>query len=272
MFSIKTGSVDSIPSFDAAQRHYERTPHPRARSQGDLLFEENERPLGGNRQRHKRLVRNDDGSFGVVLYETEMIRYYPPAEDGSKRVKLYHHGSVSSSAFMARHGFSYPGESYPSTDIVPTRVPLIGNAYRDDGYWAADLVFNARNQLDIERSWHAPIEKIVTTPERRKERKEVAKCFAYLLEFVRKTERLEGCVRTPRDAINAMFYHGSKDAEHEAEVMNFLLRTPRNDTLNALCRELRLHLRDGRVPLPMFMPTEDAPNWRQLKRDCRVAG
>lgn len=272
MFSIKTGSMDSIPSFEAAKQHYERTPHPRARSRGDLLFEENERPLDGERQRHKRLVRNADGSFGVVLYETEMIRYYPPAEDGSTRVKLRHHDSVSSNAFMSRHGFSYPGEMVRVRFGQFVRVPLIGNVYHDDGYWAADLVFNARDQLDIARSWHAPIEKIVTTTARRKERKEVAKCFAHLLDFVRKTERLEGYVRTPRDAIDALFYRGSKDPEHEAEVMNFLLRTPRNDLLNALCRELCLHLRDGRVPLPMFMPSADAPNWRQLKRDCRVAG
>lgn len=271
MFSIHTRSMDSIHSFIAAKCHYERTQHPRARSRGDLLFKENERPLDGERRPHKRLVRNADGSFGVVLYETEMIRYYPPAEDGSKRVKLYHHGSVSSDAFMWRHGFRYPGETYTSTDLVPTRVPLIGNVYHDDGYWAADLVFNARSQLDIERSWHAPIEKIVTTPARRKERKEVAKCFAHLLHFAKQVPDRQWAPE-PRHAIEAMFYRGSKDPVHEAEVMQYLLFQHNEDMLSALCRALHLHLRDGHVPLPMFMPGADAPNWRQLKRDCRVAG
>ena len=273
MFSIHARSMYSIPSFDEAKRHYERTPHPRARSRGDLIFEENERPLDGARQHHKRLVLNKDGSFGVVLYETEMIRYYPPAEDGSKRVKLYHHGSVSSSAFMWRHGWSLGNGAKFDTYEGPVWVPLLCNARHPHEYWSADLVFDARDRLIVEKSWHVQMAKILTSPERKRARREVVKRFAHLVKFAAQTvsEAWRPGAIEPKDAIRGVFYDDSKAAE--SDVLQWPIACSQGPTAlnNRLCHALSLYLGDTQEVLPLFMPAADAPNWRAA-RNLRPAG
>ena len=274
MPSIKTGNMYSIPSFDAAKRHYERTPHPRARSRGDLLFKENERPLDGDRQWHKRMSFNaNDGSYSVWLYETEMLRYFAPDAAGRTRALVAYHGSTSSSAFMWRHGWSLGSGNVFDTAQGKVWVPLSCNARHPYEYWAADLVLDERRLLLPSESWHVPLSRAITSPERRRERRAVAKHFAHLVKFAAQTASLEWrpCAIEPRAAIHASFYDGNKDAE--GDVLQWLIACNQDATAlnNRLCNALRLYVKDVQEPLPMFMPAADAPKWRAA-RNLRPAG
>lgn len=90
MFSISTKDLPDIYSHESAARYFAAHTKPK-RSE----WLENERPLSGPRMHHKRLVKNNDGSYSCVLYHTPLITYSP---NGDIVVRM--HDSVSSRKFI----------------------------------------------------------------------------------------------------------------------------------------------------------------------------
>lgn len=71
MFSIATHHMQCLPDFAAAERHFENTPKP-----GGIYWDDDERPLGLNRERNKQLIRRAE-SYRARLYRSDLIYYYP---------------------------------------------------------------------------------------------------------------------------------------------------------------------------------------------------
>jgi hypothetical protein len=97
-FSVDTRNIPWIANFKAAQTYFEARALPASK-----LWQEHEnaRPLDGNRQPHKRIVKINNvlhgEGYAMMLYSTPLITYY---QDGTITVRL--HDSVSSSAFFYR--------------------------------------------------------------------------------------------------------------------------------------------------------------------------
>ena len=139
-----------IHSYEAAHKYFGTTP----RSRGAAWREnENERPLGTNRQHHYRIERGSLASYyDVILYSTAMARYYAPAADGSYQVCYTHDSRTLSSQFMGHVLGIGRAQQYRDTQGALRIVP-IGGA-REFG---TDLQFNSTGRLIVEGSTHALI-------------------------------------------------------------------------------------------------------------------
>lgn len=92
MFAINVYTLPSLTTHDACDRWYNSSKPPKGKA-----WRENERPLDDTRAHHKRIVKNDDGSYSLYLYQCEHLRYFA---DGDVAVELY--PSLSSKRFVER--------------------------------------------------------------------------------------------------------------------------------------------------------------------------
>jgi len=170
------GAVQSLYSYDAAKRHFESTPLPRTKRRGEPLWYENERPLSGDRQWHYRVVQGvQEAYYDACLYQTTMVRWHKPAEDGTQRVQVHYDSRNASVHFLWRMGF---GRQVRMCFVEGGEavIPVVVNAQRSGGWWALDLVY-AHERVIKEHSWHAPLGVRATSADARKYRRELLKFF-----------------------------------------------------------------------------------------------
>lgn len=177
MFGSDCRHCFSVPTYEYALQHWERTPLPRGRQWGV-----DERPLADNRKHHYRLVRHGDGlHFDAVLYSTVMMRVHKPTPEG-RRVQYTWRDSNTSKAFLwqvCNVGRVAPLRTTDGRDVL---APLGSNELSTD-LWFTDL--NSRT-IDVSRSRHEPVARLVRSQEllqwRKKLRTNLAPLFQ-LLEF-----------------------------------------------------------------------------------------
>lgn len=158
MFGSDCGGCFSVPTYERALAHWERTPLPRGK-----YWEPHQRPLDDRRKPHYRLEIGNDGEYyDVFLYNTVMARYHKPTADGW-RVQYNYHNSNTSHNFMGRvlglrtrvHGVL----SLRTTDGRTVMVP-IGTGSHFNAAFGASLWFVGDDVIDVSRSDH----EVVTIP------------------------------------------------------------------------------------------------------------
>lgn len=263
MFTINTHNMTSIGSFERAKSYFESTPRPRSKK-----WQEHQRPLDDVRATQKRIEKNADGSYGLWLYRTELIRYYAPDEDGFARVLVAYHPSQSSKAFVYRHYDGYPYFKFTRHDTgEEIWVPVSSNAFHNDDYWSVDLMVK-RSVIDVSRSWHIPVGVRCTSKERKAERRDACKPVEHLLNFAVKTAEPDAW--RPRKHLDRRTaeaaVQGSPDAQQALLQWAISYNSTSPATLkNALLQELHLYTGDDVKPLPMFPSVDLLPGYRSLR-------
>ena len=103
MYGNKAHECASIRNYAAAERHFNETKPVKSRTG---TWDSDERPLRRRSQHHYRLKHGTwqgRNFYDLVHYETTLIRYWEPFDNGDAVVSLLHHGSISSRSFMAAH-------------------------------------------------------------------------------------------------------------------------------------------------------------------------
>jgi hypothetical protein len=103
MYGNKAHECASIRNYAAAERHFNETKPVKSRTG---KWDSDERPLRRRSQLHYRLKHGTwqgRNFYDLVHYETTLIRYWEPFDNGDAVVSLLHHGSISSRDFMSAH-------------------------------------------------------------------------------------------------------------------------------------------------------------------------
>lgn len=158
-----TGGCASIYNYEMAERHFNREPAPRGKA-----WYTNQRPLDDARKWHYRLEKHDDGAYyDVCLYHTVMARFHRPEPDGTFRVQYEGDSRSTSSQFMWQVLHTQKEKPLRTTDGRDVVVPIV--AGRTGQQFGADLWFRKESEfvarLDVARSSHRQIYKIVSNPE-----------------------------------------------------------------------------------------------------------
>jgi len=171
------GNLYGARSYEQCLNHYERTPWPKTRRQGSQPWDFNQRPLGDKRQRHYRIVKGND-FFDVYLYHTRMARFYAPMPDGSYCVEYTRHDSTTSSQFMWRIVGSAKEMKLTTVSGLAVIVPVSYEAGK------TRLWFTANHRLDISRSEHQQVYKLVTSDEMKAWRRELKQHLSVFTEMM----------------------------------------------------------------------------------------
>lgn len=258
--------MSGLHNYAQAKAYFDETEWPCNKTRGSYMWEEHQRPLDGKLKWHLRIERHMRGgqeTFSLCLYQTEMVRYYPPGDDGFARVLLHTDGRNASSQFMWRSAWStHSIKRYDQARKCEVVIPLTRNARHDDGYWSADL--RMRNgTIDVSRSWHVPMAKRVTSVERKRERRTALKPVEHILAFAAQVRDSKSNYH-PRHYINehTLRLALADDIDAQGALMQWALgrnTTSVQDMKNELLGMLHLQLQDTQVPLPMFIPDADLP-------------
>lgn len=175
MFGSDCRHCFSVPTYEAALKHWQRTPLPRGRK-----WDADERPLADNRKHHYRLVIGGDADyFDAVLYDTRMMRVHKPTPDG-RRVQYTWRSTNTSDAFLWQVCHVGKVLSLRTTDGRDVQVP-IGTTELGTDIWFADL--NSRT-IDVSRSRHEPVARLVRSLELLQWRKDMLTNLAPLFQIL----------------------------------------------------------------------------------------
>jgi hypothetical protein len=157
-FMINTRNMASIKSYAEALEHFDETKKPRS-----ARWVENQRPLRDTRSTHLRLVQGVSNGllyFELQLYSTPMIRYYQPADDGSRAIHITNHYSNSSQAFLWAHNWQGgkrlkldTGEEWHM--VLSNETRLAAALWGD--HFTTRLVLRPDGTVDTKRSMHIPL-------------------------------------------------------------------------------------------------------------------
>lgn len=144
----------SVPTYEACEKHFERTPRPRG-----ARWHEFQRPLGNNRQLHYRIEQGKD-YYDVCLYHTVMARFFKPLANGDRRVLYEADRRVTSKQFMW-YILNVGDETVSCTTTYGSKVRVpIGFSLSETDLW-----FDTDNRLDVERSKHPQVYRYVASEE-----------------------------------------------------------------------------------------------------------
>ena len=163
-----TTSIKSIPqirTYEAAEQFFNCSRERRSK-----YYAPNERPLTGNTAHHNsKIVKYGDGyHYAFRLYNTAVVTYDRPQEDGMRRVALRFGGyeTQSTRMFMDALGW-WHGMSLITTDGRNVKLPLFGPG--------AILWFDKDKHLDTSLSTHTPWGTRATSGARKQDRNNAAK-------------------------------------------------------------------------------------------------
>jgi len=188
MFGNGARDLPWVRSYEEAAIYFDRTRKP-PRSKN---WAEHQRPLKDVRHTHYRLEREISINacpphYSLYLYRTEMVRYYAPDADGSRRVWIKTHWSQTSRNFMDYVAYiPYYKPKFTTTEGNEVICPLMQPG-RYGTEWSAKLVFVGENwrelKLDVARSWHIPVGLPRLSKDSKLERKEKLKELQPLLNI-----------------------------------------------------------------------------------------
>jgi len=180
MFSDSVHNISPIAGFPQARRYFESTRKP-PRSK---RWEEHQRPLYKVSAPHYRIECFDgateaDSYYDIVHYQTPLLRYFAPKEDGSYAMLVNYYYSLTSRKLLARMRYG-TGSGFSSVEEGKrVRIPM-RHACKEDYTapngvtvpkgWSALLTYKESGMLDVSRSAHGPVHVFHTSRERRAER------------------------------------------------------------------------------------------------------
>lgn len=171
-FSIDTNSMKRLSTYENAEKWFnEIGPRKSRRWQSD------ERPLRDTRSTHLALRQTEHlgvPCYDLVLYQTPLIRYFKPNQDGERAIWLQNYPSQSTQKFMWAHGWSCGTKMLDQNDkvcrvIATTQTRLASELWGDE--FTCKMVFDANNKLIRSKSAHLPIFRRSSTATMRARRK-----------------------------------------------------------------------------------------------------
>jgi hypothetical protein len=122
------------------------------------MWSDNERMLGTTRQHHYRVKHNRaDDSYSVILYSTEMARFYKPEDDGTIAMDLTWDTRTTSTSFM--HHCVWQGNVEQADTSCGRKVYRVIRAGATNHY-----VYDSNGKLILERSKQEIVKRIVSNP------------------------------------------------------------------------------------------------------------
>lgn len=169
-FSINMYNVESIRSYEDADKHFNDTRKPRTER-----WAEHQRPLRNTAARHLRLEKGDYNGipyYDCMLYQTAMVRYFQPQPNGERAVWLTNHYSNSSQSFLSNAGWwnrkKLYGDDGEVFELQLSRFERMARELWGDSF-TVKMIFNADNKVILDRSAHVPFaRKIASTTQRAK--------------------------------------------------------------------------------------------------------
>ena len=204
MYGNKAHECASIRNYAAAERHFNETKPVKSRTG---KWDSDERPLRRRSQHHYRLKHGTwqgRNFYDLVHYETTLIRYWEPFDNGDAVVSLLHHGSISSRSFMAaHHWYALKKFDTATSELVYAGVCSAHGALnlwfdgREEAfgeYFSTHLVLTPEGRLDTTASVMVPIAAPMVSEHRKGLRGAVRKEIAVikdilLMQFDRLSER-----------------------------------------------------------------------------------
>ena len=159
-----TKGCSSILDWEAAERHFARTPRPRERTRSD--WDDYSRPLDDARKWHYRLEKGA-GYYDVCLYRTVMARYYSPAGNERRVAYNYDFRTLSKEFMWYVVGSTRSGRralQFVTADGRSVWAPVCSGG-PNSGFGTELTLVDGR--LDISRSRHRPIGTNVMSDEKR---------------------------------------------------------------------------------------------------------
>lgn len=206
MYQNKAHECASIRNYAAAERHFNQTKPVKSRTG---KWDSDERPLRRRSQLHYRLKHGTwqgRNFYDLVHYQTTLIRYWEPFDNGDAVVSLLHHGSTSSRDFMSAH-YWYALKKFDTTtnDLVYAGVCGAHGALnlwfdvRERAFgkcFSTHLVLTPEGKLDTTASVMVPVASPMVSEHRKGLRAAVRKELAIikdimLMQFGRLSERDE---------------------------------------------------------------------------------
>ena len=175
MFGSNCRHAEAVPTYEAALKHWQRTPLPRG-----TKWEPHQRPLDDSRKHHYRLEMGAGGEyFDAVLYGTRMMRVHKPTPDG-RRVQYTWRSTNTSDAFLWQVCHVGKVLSLRTTDGRDVQVP-IGTTELGTDLWFTD---SGSHTIDVSRSRHQPTARVVRSQELLQWRKDVLTNLAPLFQIL----------------------------------------------------------------------------------------
>ena len=175
-------SCASLHSYSQAKRHFENRGPVRSHR-----WAMEERPLSGTREQWYRVVQGGmDDYFDMVLYQTPMVRYYKPDDDGSHTVLLCGDNHTLSWQFLDNAGWPTWRRGIETARGVRVIIPLNTNVRQPHGIvpegWSAKLRFNSDGCLIFGESDHRPVFVPRASAEDRERRKAAKEILAPIID------------------------------------------------------------------------------------------
>lgn len=172
MFGIHTGNMEWIRNYESADKYFNETTKPRTRRWLD-----HQRPLRDTRSTHLRIEKghyNGVDCYDLVLYQTPLVRYFKPNEKGERAVWLQNHYTNSSQKFIHAAGW-WNRKMLRRDDGKEFQLQLSGQSLMALDLWGdsftCKLVFNANNEVMMDKSVHIPFTRRVSSSTQRAKRK-----------------------------------------------------------------------------------------------------
>ena len=156
-------------TYEQALQHYENSKAPK-RSQKWKKYSDNPRYLNGVSNWHKGIHREDaTGAIYYRLYNTNVAKFYPPLNDGTRKVEMMYYSSQLTSIFMYDYGLHYYNQT--TTEGKHVCVPYVQGSF-DDTEPSATLWFTAGGMLIVDKSKHKDIYTYRSSNEDKQKRKD----------------------------------------------------------------------------------------------------
>jgi hypothetical protein len=146
MYGIDFRTVFVPTSWASADNHFNEERQLRG-----VLWQENERPLRDKRAHHLRVVRNDDASYDLMLYQHTMVRYHKPTPTHFTVDVFMPWGGRANWSYIWQAGYGW-GSTLRALRHED-KVWLHPYPSSEPEAQSAHLVFRADRMLDTTQSW-----------------------------------------------------------------------------------------------------------------------
>jgi len=165
-------------SYTDALNKYNKAQAPK-HSRRWLNMPDHARYLRGVGMTHYGIHQRDNGEVYYRCYDTELVKFYPPNEQGEYKVEVKFVNTPTTTMFLDNHRLNY---GYLETSCGKTvYVPYVQSGGYRTAAVTASLVFNASNKLILDKSWHEDIYTKISSTEDKRKRKHLREAIKHLV-------------------------------------------------------------------------------------------
>jgi hypothetical protein len=156
-------------TYESALEHYENSRAPK-RSEKWKKYGDNPRYLRGVSNWHKGIHKEDaTGAIYYRLYNTDIAKFYPPLNDGTRKVEMVYYSSQLTNLFMYDYDLNYYYQT--TTEDKQVVVPYVQPSHNDSEP-SATLWVTAEGKLILDKSKHKDIYTYRSSAEDKQKRKD----------------------------------------------------------------------------------------------------